>query len=68
MPSTRTLLSGILGLALLVPVFGATGCIVHTEPRRGGVHRHREGNNRGPYHCHRNNGPHRKRACHYDRH
>jgi hypothetical protein len=65
MPSTRTLLSGVLGLALLVPLFGSMGCIVHTEPRRG-YHRHR--NNRGPYHCHRANGPRRRQICHYVRH
>ena len=67
MPSTRTLLSSVLGLALLVPLIGSTGCIVHTEPRRG-YRRAHHGNNTGHYHCHRNNGPHRKKVCHYDRH
>ena len=69
MPSKRTLLSGILGLSPIVPLFGSMGCIVHTEPRRGrGYHKPRRGNNTGHYHCHRNNGPHRRKACHYDRH
>lgn len=67
MPSKRTLLSGILGLAFLVPLFGSTGCIVHTEPHRRGYHKHRRGNN-GPYHCHRANGPRRKKICHYVNH
>jgi len=64
MPPKRTLLSTILGAALLLPLFGATtGCLVRTEP-----HRHyRRDRDRGHYRCHQNDGPHRKRVCRYER-